>query len=80
MFKKVISHDGFWRSVASLAVAFALVFVFIKWSLSGFESAFFSKGDPIRFFAGIVLAGFIYGFFVSFGKFRGKIKHRERTK
>ena len=74
MFKKVINHDGFWRSVVSLAIAFALVFVLIKWAISGFESAFFTQGDPVRFFAGIVLAGFVYGFFVSFGKFRNKLR------
>jgi hypothetical protein len=78
MFKKVINHDGFWRSVVSLAIAFALVFVLIKWAISGFESAFFSQGDPVRFFAGIALVGFIYGFFVTFGKFRARIKNQER--
>jgi hypothetical protein len=79
MFKKVINYDGFWRSVVSLAIAFALVFIFIKWAISGFESAFFSQGDPVRFFAGIALAGFVYGFFVTFGKFRAKIKNQERN-
>ena len=78
MFKKVINHDGFWRSVVSLAIAFALVFVLVKWALSGFESAFFTLGDPVRFFAGVLLAGFVYGFFVTFGKFRAKIKNQER--
>ena len=78
MFKKVINHEGFWRSVVSLAIAFALVFILIKWAISGFESAFFAQGDPVRFFAGIVLAGFVYGFFVSFGKFRARIKNQER--
>jgi len=78
MFKKVINYDGFWRSVVSLAIAFALVFILIKWAISGFESAFFEQGDPVRFFAGIVLAGFVYGFFVTFGKFRAKIKNQER--
>ena len=79
MFKKVINHDGFWRSVVSLAIAFALVFILIKWAISGFESAIFSQGDSVRFFAGMVLAGFIYGFFVTFGKFRAKIKKQERN-
>ncbi|MFT5982554.1 MAG: hypothetical protein ACI9RM_000986, partial [Ulvibacter sp.] len=41
MFKKVINHDGFWRSVVSLAIAFALLFILVKWAISGFESAFF---------------------------------------
>lgn len=79
MFKKVINHEGFWRSVASLAIAFALVFILVKWAISGFESAFFTQGDPVRFFAGITLASFVYGFFVTFGKFRAKIKNQERN-
>lgn len=79
MFQKVISHEGFWKSVVSLAMAFALVFIIIKWAISGFESAFFTQGDPVRFFAGIVLAGFVYGFFVTFGKFRARIKNQERN-
>lgn len=78
MFKKVINHEGFWRSVVSLAIAFALVFTLIKWALSSFEAAFFTQGDPVRFFAGVLLAGFVYGFFVTFGKFRAKIKRQER--
>ncbi|MFT4851052.1 MAG: hypothetical protein ACI83B_003615 [Sediminicola sp.] len=78
MFKRVLNYNGFWKSVVSLAIAFALVFSLIKWAISGFEKDFFSQGDPVRFFAGIVLAGFIYGFFVAFGKFRAKIKNQER--
>ncbi|MFT5437177.1 MAG: cytosine/uracil/thiamine/allantoin permease [Ulvibacter sp.] len=78
MFKKVINHDGFWRSVVSLAIAFALLFILVKWAISGFESAFFSQGDPVKLFAGVILAGFVYGFFVTFGKFRAKIKNQER--
>ena len=79
MFKKVINHEGFWNSVVSLAIAFALVFVFVKWALSGFESTFFTQEDPVKFFTGVMLAGFVYGFFVTFGKFRAKIKNQERN-
>jgi cytosine/uracil/thiamine/allantoin permease len=78
MFKKVVSYEGFWRSVVSLAIAFALVFVLVKWAISSFDAAFFTQGDPLRFFAGVLLAGFVYGFFVTFGKFRAKIKSQER--
>lgn len=78
MFKKVLNYPGFWKSVVSLAIAFALVFSIIKWAISGFDAAFFTQGDPVKFFAGVILAGFVYGFFVTFGKFRGKIKNQER--
>ena len=77
MFKKVLNHEGFWKSVVSLAIAFALVFTLVKWAISSFDIAFFTQGDPVRFFAGVLLAGFVYGFFVTFGKFRAKIKNQE---
>ncbi len=74
MFKEVINHKGFWKSVVSLAIAFALVFTLIKWGIDGFDMFFFSKNDPLKFFGGVLLAGLVYGFFVSFGKFRNKLK------
>jgi hypothetical protein len=56
MFQKVISTPGFWRSAFSLGIAFASMFVIIKWAVEGF----------------------IYGFLVTFGKFRAKIKKEEQ--
>jgi hypothetical protein len=77
MFKKVINHEGFWRSVVSLGIAFALIFTLIKWGIDGFNSAFFSENDPVKFFLGALMAGLVYGFFVTFGKFRTKLKNKE---
>lgn len=79
MFKKVIRHKGFWRSVLSLALAFVLLFILVKWAIEGFSSAYFKEQDPITFFGGLSLAGLIYGFFVSFGKFRGRLKKKDRS-
>jgi hypothetical protein len=76
MFKKIINHEGFWKSVLSLAIAFALVFILIKWAIEGFEMSFFTENDPFRFVIGVLLAGFVYGFFVTFGKFRAKLKNK----
>ncbi len=76
MFKKIVTHKGFWRSVVSLAIAFIVVFILIKWAIEGFEWAFFTENDPLKFFIGIMLAGLVYGFFVTFGKFRGKLKRK----
>jgi len=79
MLKKVISTPGFWKSVFSLGLAFAILFTLFKWGMSGFKSAFFSSlEDPNLFYLGLIVGGFIYGFFVSFGKFRGKIKKDEQ--
>ncbi len=77
MFKKVINTKGFWKSVISLAVAFAVLFAFIKWAIEGFEIAYFTERNPWMFILTLLLAGFVYGFFVSFGKFRAKLKEKE---
>ena len=76
MFKKIINHKGFWKSVLSLTIAFALVFILIKWAIDGFKMSFFTESDPVRFIVGVLLAGFVYGFFVTFGKFRAKLKKK----
>ena len=49
MFKKVISTKGFWKSVFSLAAAFAILFTLIKWAIEGFEIAYFTERDPVMF-------------------------------
>lgn len=77
MFKKVISTKGFWKSVVSLAVAFAVLFTLIKWAIEGFDLAFFTERNPLLFILTLLLAGFVYGFFVTFGKFRAKIKEKD---
>ena len=79
MFKKVINTKGFWKSVFSLAVAFAVLFALIKWAIEGFEIAYFTQQNPILFMLTLLLAGFVYGFFVTFGKFKAKVKEREKN-
>lgn len=78
MFKRVINTKGFWKSVFSLAVAFALLFSLIKWAIEGFEVTYFTERDPVMFLLTLLLAGFVYGFFVTFGKFRAKLKENDR--
>lgn len=80
MFQKVISHKGFWKSVFSLNLAFAVLFVLFKWAISGFDMAFFTEVNILKFLAGVLIAGFIYGFFVTFGKFRAKLKSKNEVK
>ena len=77
MFKKVINKKGFWKSVFSLAIAFALIFTLIKWAIEGFKIAYFTEGNPLMLIITIFLAGFVYGFFVTFGKFRAKLKEMQ---
>lgn len=78
MFKKIISTQGFWRSVVSIGITFALLFVIIKWAIDGFKMDFFTTlKNPLFFVLGLITSGFVYGFLVSYGKFRGKIKKEE---
>lgn len=77
MFKKVINTKGFWKSVFALALAFAVLFALIKWAIEGFALAYFTEKNPVGFVLTLLSAGFIYGFFVTFGKFRSKIKENE---
>ena len=74
MIKKVISTPGFWRSVLSLGVVFSFLFIVVKWVIEGFKIEFFyAITNPYLFVLGLFLGGFIYGFLVTFGKFRAKI-------
>lgn len=78
MFNKVISMPGFWRSVLSIGLAFALLFVIVKWAIEGFKIAYFTGiQNPMVFVFGLCISGFIYGFLVTFGKYRGKLKKDE---
>ncbi|MCW8981653.1 MAG: hypothetical protein OQJ83_09725 [Altibacter sp.] len=80
MFKKVVTYPGFWRSVVSLGLAFVLLFLLIKWAIEGFSFVYLTDRDPLFFILGTLAAGFVYGFFVSFGKFRAKLKAKENRK
>ncbi|MBZ0328429.1 MAG: hypothetical protein K8F54_12535 [Altibacter sp.] len=78
MFKQIISHKGFWKSVVSLGLAFVILFLLIKWAIEGFSADFITAQNPLLFILGTAVAGFIYGFFVTFGKFRAKLKREEQ--
>jgi len=78
MFKKVLTTKGFWKSVIALTLAFAFLFTVIKWAIEGFEMAFFTEKNPFMFILSLLLGGFVYGFFVTFGKFRSQIKLKEK--
>lgn len=80
MFGKIVNHKGFWRSVISIGLAFVILFLFIKWAIEGFTFTFITEQDPFLFVLGTAMAGFIYGFLVTFGKFRARIKKNEHKK
>ena len=78
MFKTIVSAKGFWSSVISIGVAFALLFTIIKWAIEGFKMEYFSSlENPLFFVLGLIVSGFVYGFLVTYGKYRGKYKKGE---
>ena len=86
-FKKIIRSKAFWRSVAGMAIAFALVYHIIPmlFEFGGFYfSVFFDEkiadGRWLRFVLGTILSSFLYGFIVSYGLFIAKLKKEEREK
>jgi len=74
MFKEVVNHKGFWRSVIFLGIAFVVVFVLVKWAFEGFSPSFFEERNPYLLIGGSLLAGLVYGFFVTYGKFKNRLK------
>lgn len=79
MFKRIISTKGFWKSVISLALSFAILFTLIKWAIEGFKMEFFTA-NPWVFILTLLGAGLIYGFFVTYGKYNKKLKEGEKPR
>ncbi len=78
MFKKVINHKGFWKGVFSVGTAFSILFLLVKWAIERFSMSFFTEmNNPLFFYLGIVVAGFVYGFLVTYSKFYKELKQRE---
>ncbi|MGM0636410.1 MAG: hypothetical protein ACQESK_10125 [Bacteroidota bacterium] len=80
MFNKVINTPGFWKSVFGLALAFILVYnlvdIFMKFdfSFADYAEYRFAPDNLTRFFIANIGSGIVYGFVVTFFKFRSKIK------
>jgi hypothetical protein len=85
MFQRVISAKGFWRSVISLAIGFIFIYNIIdvwfgydfNWAL--YAENRFAADHLLRFFVANIMSGFVYGFVVTFLKFRGNIKKNDKA-
>ncbi len=71
--KEVIQMPGFWRLVALMGVRFVSLFFMVKWVMAGFSFEFFPWQDPVLLLLGSLPAGFIYGFFVAYGRFKKQL-------
>ncbi|OAB76042.1 hypothetical protein [Cochleicola gelatinilyticus] len=80
MFKQVISHKGFWRSVFILGVVYMSILVVIQWAFTGFSLHFFETIGVLRLCLVFVAGAFVCGFSVSYAKFWGKLKSDQYKK
>ncbi|RDK84243.1 hypothetical protein C8D94_10588 [Marinirhabdus gelatinilytica] len=75
MFKRVVTHKGFWKSVVVIGFVYAIALFLIQWMGTNFNSQFlsFSLKRIVIFLVG----GFIVGFATTYGKFWGKLKQED---
>lgn len=77
MFKRVVTHKGFLKSVLVLSFVYIIILFTLQWAMVGFSISFLSEGISSLFIITLVGAGIFCGFMVSFGKFWGKLKREE---
>ncbi|QTY28097.1 hypothetical protein [Flavobacterium sp. CS20] len=85
MFTKVICHKGFWKSVIFLSIMFILIYNLVDWgmvfnfNLQDFVEERLKSDNLLKFIFANILSGFVYGFIISFFKFRSKLKKSNST-
>lgn len=75
MFKRIVTHKKFWKSVLFSAITFGVLFFIVKWALTRFDMAFFNIS--VEFVLTLLIASFLYGFLMTYGKFWGKLKSED---
>lgn len=86
MFTKVISHKGFWKSVIFLSIMFIILYnIADLWMVFDFNTSAYlnerlNNDNLLKFIFANIFSGFIYGFIISFFKFRTKIKNSNTSK
>lgn len=86
-FKKIVRERAFWKSVIYLGLIFAIIYQFISMLIdyggldfSSFYEDRLAGTRWIRFVIGTLVAAFVYGFIISYGQFRSRIKRERREK
>jgi hypothetical protein len=83
MFKQVINHPGFWKSVATLAVIFCVVYILIDiiftydLNFANYKASRLVDFNFIKLILGGLASGSVYGFIVSYFKFKAKLKESD---
>lgn len=82
--KKIIKYPGFWKSVAGLTLIFIFVYnavdVFIKFEadFSAYLEFRFASENIGRLIITNLSGGFVYGFIVTYFKFKQKVKNNNQ--
>ena len=77
MIKQILSNPKFWKSVVSLGTAFIFIFILLYWGVNGFSKTFFQDRDLVTLIGTSIFSGFVYGFFVTYGKFWARYKREQ---
>lgn len=76
MFKRVITHRGFLKSVLILGLVYGVVLFLLHWAFNSFQAPFLSFSNICI----ALLSGLVAGLFISYGKFWGKLKQKDHRK
>lgn len=77
MFKRVVSHIGFWKSVAVLSLIYMVVLIIIQGISLGFSEIFLERLIAIKSIVTLLGAGVICGFAITYAKFWRKLKEQD---
>jgi len=79
MFKRIITHTGFWKSVAVLSLVYLILLILLQFIFFPSEVVL-AKLVTISYIATLLLAGFICAFAATYGKFWRKLKTDDHKK
>lgn len=80
MFKKVISHPGFWKSVILLGMVYMAVLMCIQWAFTGFSMYFFTSRSPWTILLVFIIGSFVCGFSVTYARFWARLKNEQHRR
>jgi hypothetical protein len=80
MFKRVISHKGFWKSVATLSVVYMVVLIIVQGISLGFSEILLERLTTLKSSITLLGAGVICGFSITYAKFWRKLKEQDYRK
>jgi len=80
MFTRVVTHKGFWKSVAILSVIYMIVLIMVQGISLGFSEIFLERLTTFKSITTLLGAGVICGFAITYAKFWRKLKEQDYRK